>query len=66
MAGAAGSDIIVTTAFELIGVGLLALLASTSDQMGTVVIIVMIGFVIGWLLVHSNTLAGWVKTVKTP
>jgi hypothetical protein len=61
MAGAAGSDIIVTTAFELIGVGLLALLASTSDQMGTVVIIVMIGFVIGWLLVNSSTLAGWVK-----
>lgn len=51
-----GSDIVVTTAFELIGVGLLALLAGTSDKMGTVVVIVMAGFMIGWGLINSGTL----------
>jgi hypothetical protein len=55
-----GYDVVVTTAFELIGVGLLALLAGASDQMGTIVVIVMVGFLIGWLLLNSGTLAKWV------
>jgi hypothetical protein len=48
-----GYDIVVTTAFELIGVGAMALLAGVSDNMGNIVIIVMVGFMIGWAL--SNT-----------
>jgi hypothetical protein len=56
-----GNEIVVITAFELIGVSLLTLLAGTNDQMGTVVVIVMIGFLLGWLLVNSPTLAGWMK-----
>jgi hypothetical protein len=56
-----GYDVVVTTAFELIGVGLLALLAGTNDQMGTIVIIVMVGFLLGWLLFNSSTLEKWVK-----
>lgn len=56
-----GYDVVVTTAFELIGVGLLTLLAGTSDNMGSVVIIVMAGFVIGWLILNSSTLDKWVK-----
>jgi uncharacterized membrane protein len=56
-----GHDIVVTTAFELIGVSLLALLAGTSKQMGTIVIIVMVGFLLGWLLFNSGTLEGWLK-----
>jgi hypothetical protein len=51
---ATGSDIITTTAFELIGVGLMALLASTNDQMGTIVVIVMIGFALAWALSHTG------------
>lgn len=58
-----GNDIVVTTAFELIGVSLLALLAGTSDQMGSVVVLVMVGFLLGWLLVNSTTLAGWLKNL---
>lgn len=58
-----GNDIVVTTAFELIGVSLLALLAGTSEQMGSVVVIVMSGFVLGWLLFNSQTLAGWLKNL---
>ena len=56
-----GYDVVVTTAFELIGVGLLALLAGVNDQMGTIVIIIMVGFLLGWLLFNSGTLEKWVK-----
>jgi hypothetical protein len=56
-----GYDVVVTTAFELIGVGLVTLLAGTSDQMGNIVIIVMAGFMIGWLIFNSGTLEKWVK-----
>ena len=56
-----GYDIIVTSAFELIGVGLLTLIAGTSDNVGSVVVLVMSGFVIGWLIINSGTLAKWVK-----
>jgi hypothetical protein len=56
-----GYDIVVTSAFELIGVGLLSLIAGISDQMGTIVVIVMAGFVIGWLIINSGTLEKWVK-----
>ena len=58
-----GYDVVTTTAFELIGVGLLALLAGTSDQMGTIVVIVMVGFLLGWLLLNSGTLSRWVSNV---
>lgn len=55
-----GYDVVVTTAFELIGVGLMALLAGTSDNMGSIVVIVMVGFLIGWLIMNSGTLSKWV------
>jgi hypothetical protein len=55
-----GSDVVVTTAFELIAIGLLALLAGISDQVGRIVVIVMVGFLIGWLLLNSATLSKWV------
>lgn len=56
-----GNDIVVTTTFELIGISLLTLLAGTSKQMGHIVIIVMTGFVLGWLLFNSGKLEGWLK-----
>lgn len=55
-----GYDVVVTTAFELIGVGLLALLAGISDQVGHVVVIVMVGFLIAWALANTDTLSKWV------
>lgn len=54
-----GSDIVTTTAFELIALGLVTLLAGVNDQAGSVLVIVMIGFLIGWLFLHSSTLASW-------
>lgn len=56
-----GYDVVVTTAFELIGVGLMTLLAGANDQMGTIVVIVMVGFLIGWLLINTGTLSKWVS-----
>lgn len=51
-----GYDIVVTTAFELIGVGAMALLAGINDDMGNIVIIVMVGFLIGWAIANSGVL----------
>lgn len=56
-----GYDVVVTTAFELIGVGLMTLLAGSSDNMGTIIVIIMAGFLIGWLLLNTGTLAKWVS-----
>lgn len=61
-----GYDIVVTTAFELIGVGLLALLAGVSDQMGKIVVIVMSGFLIAWLMANTGLLEKYLgKPVTT-
>jgi hypothetical protein len=51
-----GYDIVVTTAFELIGIGLLALLAGVSNQVGKIVVILMVGFLIAWGLSNTGTL----------
>jgi hypothetical protein len=56
-----GSDIIVTLTVELLGVGLLTLLAGVNKQLGTVVVIVMVGFLLGWLLINTPQLQGWLK-----
>lgn len=51
-----GYDIVATTAFELVGVGLLALLAGTNDNLGRVIIVIMAGWIVLWLLSHTTTL----------
>lgn len=56
-----GNDVVVTTTVELIGVGLLTLLAGVSKQLGSVVVIVMVGFLVGWLLINTTELQGWLK-----
>jgi hypothetical protein len=56
-----GNDIIVTLTVELLGVGLLTLLAGANRQLGTIVVIVMVGFLLGWLLINTPQLQGWLK-----
>lgn len=56
-----GYDIVVTSTVELIGVGLLTLLAGSSPQMGKIAVIVMVGFLLGWLLINTTKLQGWLK-----
>jgi hypothetical protein len=51
-----GYDIVVVTAFELIGIGLLALLAGVSNQVGKLVVILMVGFLIVWGLSNTDVL----------
>lgn len=53
-----GYDIVTATAVQLVGVGLLALLADTSDNMGKIVVIVMAGFMIGWAIANTGWLTG--------
>jgi hypothetical protein len=50
-------NIIVTVAIELIGVGLLALLAGISDEIGRIIVIIMVGIAIVWALSHTSLLS---------
>lgn len=59
--GGTGNDIVVTTTVELIGVALLALLAGANDQLGSVIVLVMVGFLIGWALINTAKLQKWVS-----
>jgi len=55
-----GADIVVTLTVELLGVGLLTILAGVNPQLGKVVVIVMVGFLLGWLMINAQTLQGWI------
>jgi len=61
--GQPGNDIVVTSAFELIGIAALTLLAGVNPQLGSIMVIIMVGFLLGWLLIHSSELQGWLKRV---
>jgi hypothetical protein len=56
MAAQTGNEIVVTTAVELIGVGLLALLASSNEQLGSIVVIFMAGILLLWAISHTSQL----------
>jgi uncharacterized membrane protein len=51
-----GNDVVVTTAVELIGVALLSLLAGANNNLGSVIVLIMAGFLIGWLLMNTAKL----------
>ena len=56
-----GHDFVTTTFLELTGVALFAILAGMSDDMGRLMLILMWGFVLGWLLLHTSQLSSMVK-----
>ena len=58
-----GNNLLTTTFVELVGVGLLAILAGMSDDVGKIMLILMWGFMLGWLLLHTSQLAGMVKAI---
>lgn len=58
-----GNDIVITTTVELIGVALLSLLAGANNNLGSVIVIIMAGFLIGWLLMNSAELT---KIIPSP
>lgn len=55
-----GADIVVTLTVELIGVGLLTLLAGVNKGLGSVVVVVMVGFLFVWLLINATNLQKWI------
>lgn len=52
-----GWDVTTTTLVQLLGVALFTVLAGMNDEMGTVVVILMWGFLLGWMLLHTTELA---------
>lgn len=55
-----GADIVVTLTVELLGVGLLTLLAGVNKQLGSIVVLVMVGFLLGWLFINATELQKWI------
>jgi hypothetical protein len=58
-----GRDTWTTLFIELVGVGLITILAGMNDDMGKIMLIVMWGFVLGWLLINSQTIAAKAKSL---
>lgn len=48
---------VLTVGIELLGVGLLTILAGASDEFGTVVVIFMVGLFMIWMISDSSVLA---------
>jgi hypothetical protein len=48
--------VVTTTFISLTGVALFAILAGMSDNMGKIMLIIMWGFVLGWMLLHTSEL----------
>jgi hypothetical protein len=63
-APATGEDVIIKTIIELLGVGLLALIAGISDEVGNVMVVIMAGIMLIWLMTHSQQLQSIVGKVK--
>jgi hypothetical protein len=45
---------------ELIGVGIMALLAGVNKGLGSVVVVVMVGFLFVWVLINTTDLQKWI------
>lgn len=59
----AGHDVVSTTAVQLIGVAVFTMLAGISDDMGSVMVVLMWGIFLGWLLLHTTELGNMVKAL---
>lgn len=58
-----GHDVVTTTAVQLIGVAVFTALAGVSDDMGSVMVVLMWGIFLGWLLLHTTELGNMVKAL---
>jgi hypothetical protein len=50
MATPSGHDIVARTAFELVGVGLLAVFADLNETLGKVLVLLMVSFLFFWFI----------------
>lgn len=58
-----GNDIITVTFVELVGVAVFTMLAGVSDDMGSVMVVLMWGILLGWMLLHTTELGNMVKAL---
>ena len=58
-----GNDLITVTAVQLVGVAAFTMLAGISDDMGTVMVVIMWGIFLGWMLIHTTELGTMVKAL---
>lgn len=49
-------DALVSLFVQLLGVGTFALIAGMSDDMGTIIVIIMAGFMVVWAFTHADIL----------
>lgn len=58
-----GNDILTVTFVELVGVAVFTMLAGVSDDMGSVMVVLMWGILLGWMLLHTTELGTMVKAL---
>jgi hypothetical protein len=61
--GQVGNDVVSTTAVQLVGVAVFTMLAGINDDMGSVMVVIMWGILLGWLLLHTTELGNMVKAL---
>lgn len=49
-----GHDVVTTTIVSVIGITVFAVLAGMNDDMGTVMVVIMWGIVLGWFLLNAD------------
>jgi hypothetical protein len=49
-----GHNILAVAVFELVGVGLLAVVADTSEQIGNLIVVLMVAFLFFWLITNGS------------
>jgi len=52
-----GAGLVASLGIQLAGIGVFALLANINEQMGTIMVIMMVGLIFGWALIHSAQLS---------
>lgn len=63
MANQPGRDITTLTLVSLLAVVLFTVMAGMSDDMGKLMVVLMSGFLLGWMLLHSTQLGNMVKSL---
>jgi len=58
-----GNDIVAVTAIELLGVAVFGVMAGMSEGMGTIMVVIMWGLLLGWALLHTTELGDMVKNL---
>jgi hypothetical protein len=58
-----GHDVTTTTFVGLFGTAVFTMMAGISDDMGSVMVVLMWGFLLGWMLLHTDQLGTMVKAL---